>query len=119
MALAFYVDNPDALAKAFAAHDEYMAVLTYFVRGKNSKCRMLTPDGDNYYSAPFCFMPKHLPGRRDGNGNQGGQGGGGGGGARGTWSSRRRSRGCTAIPGPTATSVRTTRPRIGCATGAA
>ena len=71
MALAFYVDGPDAIARAFAAHDEYMAVFTYFVRGKNAKCRMLTPDGDVYYSAPFCFMPKqraHPPPPR-GNGN--------------------------------------------------
>ena len=97
MALAFYVDNPDALAKAFAAHDEYMAVLTYFVRGKNSKCRMLTPDGDDYYSAPFCFMPKHLPppgggagvdngngSNGNGNGNGSNRGGGGGRGGGGT-----------------------------------
>ena len=119
MALAFYVDNPDALAKAFAAHDEYMAVLTYFVRGKNSKCRMLTPDGDDYYSAPFCFMPKHLPppgggagvdngngSNGNGNGNGSNRGGGGGrvprlhvAGAVAARESQERSQRARALPG--------------------
>ncbi|KAL3816976.1 hypothetical protein ACHAXA_011764 [Cyclostephanos tholiformis] len=79
MALAFYVDGPDSIAKAFAAHDEYTAVFTYYVRGKNPKCRMLTPDEDNYYSAPFCFLPKYQQQQQQHHQNNGGGGGAGGG----------------------------------------
>lgn len=61
MALAFFVDSPDGLAKAFAAHDEYLAILTYFSRGKDSNkdCKPLSPDVDESYTSPYCFMPKH------------------------------------------------------------
>lgn len=33
MALAFYVDKPDSLSSVFAAHDEYLAVFSYFLNG--------------------------------------------------------------------------------------
>ncbi|KAL7527920.1 hypothetical protein ACHAXR_002191 [Thalassiosira sp. AJA248-18] len=59
MALAFFVDGrqQDCLATAFAAHDEYLSVLGFFVNGpKTKKC--MTPEND-FYSAPFCFMPKN------------------------------------------------------------
>ena len=59
MALAYYVDNPDGLAKAFAAHDEYMAIFTYFFRGETTDCKPLSPDVDECYMSPYCFMPKH------------------------------------------------------------
>ncbi len=77
MALAFYVDGPDAIARAFAAHDEYTAVFTYYVRGKDVKCRMLTPDNDNHYSAPYCFLPKyqHHGNNNNSNGASSGRGG--------------------------------------------
>ena len=62
MALAFYVDKPDGLATAFASHDEYMAIFTYFLRGKDSENKdsviPLSPDVDECYTAPYCFMPK-------------------------------------------------------------
>lgn len=60
MALAFFVDSPDGLGTAFAAHDEYMAVFTFFVRGKiPPKNRApLSPDVDDCYMSPYCFMPK-------------------------------------------------------------
>ena len=60
MALAFFVDSPDGLGTAFAAHDEYMAVFTYFVRGKipPKNCAPLSPDVDDCYMSPYCFMPK-------------------------------------------------------------
>jgi len=59
MALAFCVDHPDALGEAFAAHDEYLAIFSHFVRSDDDeKIRMLTPK-DDYYTAPFCFMPRN------------------------------------------------------------
>jgi hypothetical protein len=63
MAIAFFVDNPDGLASAFAGHDEYMAILTFFVRGgnnaKNKEYKALSPDCDECYTAPYCFLPQH------------------------------------------------------------
>lgn len=63
MALAFYVNGPNDLPRAFAAHDEFMAIFThvYFRSRKQSDIRALRPDNDNFYSAPYCFMPKNLP----------------------------------------------------------
>lgn len=59
MALAFYVDghNKHAFAEAFAAHDEYLAMFSYFVHDQEAEPKMLMPNHD-YYSAPFCFLPK-------------------------------------------------------------
>lgn len=57
MALAFWVDgSPDGLAAAFAAHDEFLSIFSYFANGKRQY--MMTPD-DDFYTAPFCFMPKN------------------------------------------------------------
>lgn len=58
MALAFYVDKPDSLSSVFAAHDEYLAVFSYFLNGGEVPADIiLTPDS-NHYSAPYCFLPK-------------------------------------------------------------
>lgn len=57
MALAFFLNDPSGLASAFAAHDEYSAILSFYASG-GSKTRTLQP-GDDYYAAPFCFLPKN------------------------------------------------------------
>ena len=59
MALAFYVNGPDDIAYAFAAHDEYLALFTHFYfhsRKDIENIRALRPDIDDYYSAPYCFL---------------------------------------------------------------
>ena len=70
MALAFYVNGPDDIAHAFAAHDEYLAIFThfYFHSRKEENLRALRPDIDDYYSAPDCFLPccKERRGDEDG-----------------------------------------------------
>ena len=61
MALAFYINGPDDIAHAFAAHDEYLAIFThYYFRSRKGEenVRALRPDVDDYYSAPYCFLPK-------------------------------------------------------------
>ena len=57
MALAFYINGPDDIALAFAAHDEYLAIFThYYFRSRKEDVRALRPDVDDYYSAPYCFL---------------------------------------------------------------
>jgi len=57
MALAFYINGPDDIAHAFAAHDEYLAIFThYYFRSRKEDVRALRPDVDDYYSAPYCFL---------------------------------------------------------------
>ena len=59
MALAFYINGPDDIAHAFAAHDEYLAIFThYYFRSRKGEenVRALRPDVDDYYSAPYCFL---------------------------------------------------------------
>ena len=69
MALAFSVNGPDDIAHAFAAHDEYLAIFTHFYfrsqRGEN--LRALRPDIDDYYSAPYCFLPRRNNSNRPSN----------------------------------------------------
>mmetsp|Transcript_19113 Transcript_19113/g.40291 ORF Transcript_19113/g.40291 Transcript_19113/m.40291 type:complete len:242 (-) Transcript_19113:275-1000(-) len=60
MALAFWVDSrPDGVAAAFAAHDEYLSIFSYFANGQTKY--MMTPN-DQFYTAPFCYMPKSRKG---------------------------------------------------------
>eukprot|EP00584_Thalassiosira_punctigera_P014704 CAMPEP_0172552560 /NCGR_PEP_ID=MMETSP1067-20121228/45836_1 /TAXON_ID=265564 ORGANISM="Thalassiosira punctigera, Strain Tpunct2005C2" /NCGR_SAMPLE_ID=MMETSP1067 /ASSEMBLY_ACC=CAM_ASM_000444 /LENGTH=231 /DNA_ID=CAMNT_0013340563 /DNA_START=175 /DNA_END=870 /DNA_ORIENTATION=- len=67
MALAFWVDGrPGSVASAMCAHDEYLSLFAYHLsggRGRGGAPRhfRLTPD-DDFYSAPYCFMPKHRRG---------------------------------------------------------
>ncbi|KAL7549152.1 LOW QUALITY PROTEIN: hypothetical protein ACHAWF_012416 [Thalassiosira exigua] len=76
MALAWYVDGPGGVGPAFAAHDEFLSLLSYFLRpdepqgrgsGSGSEADAgrsrspLTPD-DEFYAAPFCFLPKSRKG---------------------------------------------------------
>ena len=60
MALAFYINGPDDIAHAFAAHDEYLAIFTHYYfrsrKGEENVVRALRPDVDDYYSAPYCFL---------------------------------------------------------------
>ncbi|KAL9189454.1 hypothetical protein ACHAXT_009129 [Thalassiosira profunda] len=50
MALLYKIHNPDDFGKVFAAHDQYCSFLNELFG------RMLTPE-DDYYTAPFCFLP--------------------------------------------------------------
>mmetsp|Transcript_13580 Transcript_13580/g.29531 ORF Transcript_13580/g.29531 Transcript_13580/m.29531 type:complete len:376 (+) Transcript_13580:221-1348(+) len=50
MALAFRVSHPDDFARMFAAYDEYSSIINDLFG------RVLTPD-DDFYTAPWCFMP--------------------------------------------------------------
>lgn len=60
MALAFWVDaKPGGIVAAMCAHDEYLSLFSYYFAGKTQY--MMTPD-DDFYTAPFCFMPKHRRG---------------------------------------------------------
>lgn len=50
MALAFRIKDPDEFGILFSAYDEYTSILNSLFG------RVLTPD-DDYYTAPWCFMP--------------------------------------------------------------
>mmetsp|Transcript_17909 Transcript_17909/g.27105 ORF Transcript_17909/g.27105 Transcript_17909/m.27105 type:complete len:145 (+) Transcript_17909:84-518(+) len=60
MALAFWVDNrPNGIATTMSAHDEYLSLFSYYFANKTHYT--MTPE-DDFYSAPYCFMPKHRRG---------------------------------------------------------
>jgi len=50
MALAFRIKDPDDFGMLFSAYDEYTSILNSLFG------RVLTPN-DDYYTAPWCFMP--------------------------------------------------------------
>lgn len=59
MALAFYIDghHKDAIAEAFAAHDEYLSIFSYYLNNKQKNI-LLTPTNCEYFPAPFCYLRK-------------------------------------------------------------
>ena len=66
MALAFTVDcEPDSIAYAFAAHDEYLSIFNHYANG--GKHHTMTP-AEEYYTVPFCFMPMLNRGRSNARG---------------------------------------------------